>query len=139
MRAMRQLIRVLTIAAVVLLTMMLGETCRDVSLLGISASEYKAQESSQLPIADDYGMVFTAPVQVPTLLPNQTLRLVAPAKCRTSLMRTNLLRRCTNRLSTNIYTPLASTGQLVVERLTAPLRNTNAVHFYVFELCRLLC
>lgn len=139
MRAMRQLIRVLTIAAVVLLTMMLGETCRDVSSLGIPQGEYTAQSSTPQPIADDYGMVFNAPVQVPTLLPNQSLRLVAPAKCRTSLMRTNLLRRCANRLSTNIYTPLASTGQLVVERLTAPLRNTNAVHFYVFELCRLLC
>lgn len=137
---MRQVIRVLAIATVVLLTMMLGETCRDVSSQGFPQSEYKAQESSQPPITDDYGMVFNAPVQVPTLLPNQSLRLVAPTKCRTSLMRTQLLRRCANRLSTNIYTPLASTGQLVVERLTAPLRRHNhTVHFYVFELCRLLC
>lgn len=137
---MRQVIRVLAIATVVLLTMMLGETCRDVSSQDFPQSEYKAQESSQPPITDDYGMVFSAPVQVPTLLPNQSLRLVAPTKCRTSLMRTQLLRRCANRLSTNIYTPLASTGQLVVERLTAPLRRHNhTVHFYVFELCRLLC
>ncbi|MBQ9556945.1 MAG: hypothetical protein IJV05_12060 [Muribaculaceae bacterium] len=100
--------------------------------------EFKAQGVPQ-PVTDDYGLVFNAPVQVPAFTPNQSSRLVTIAKNRVSLMRTNILRRSSNRLSDNIYTPIAATGRLVIERMSAPLRETRAVHFYVLELCRLLC
>jgi hypothetical protein len=100
--------------------------------------EYEA-EGRPLPITDEYGFLSNAPVQIPALTPTQSSRLVSPAKYRLSSMRTNILRRCSNRLSANIYTPIAATGRLVIERISAPLRHTRAVHFYVFELCRLLC
>lgn len=103
-----------------------------------SAGELEAQ-GLPTPIADDYGFLYNAPVQTPALTPNQSSRLVTPAKYRTSLMRTNILRRNVNRLSANLYTPIAATGRLVVERMSAPLRHLRAIHFYVLELCRLLC
>jgi len=91
------------------------------------------------PITDEYGFLFNAPVQIPALTPNKSSRLVTPAKYRVSTMRPNTLRRTVNRLSANIYTPIAATGRLIIERMSAPLRHTRAVHFYVLELCRLLC
>ncbi len=100
--------------------------------------EYKAPADSQ-PVTDEYGFLNSAPVQIPALTPSQSSRLVTPAKYRVSLMRTNILRRSTNRLSANIYTPIAATGRLIIERMSAPLRSMRAVHFYVLELCRLLC
>jgi len=100
--------------------------------------EYEAEGKPQ-PVTDEYGFLSNAPVQIPVLTPTQSSRLVMPAKYRVSLMRTNILRRSANRLSNNIYTPIAATGRLVIERISAPLRHTRAVHFYVLELCRLLC
>ncbi len=100
--------------------------------------EYTTQ-GRPAPLADDYGFMFNAPVQTPALIPNQSSQLVVPAKYRTASMRTNILRRNANRMSANIYTPLAATGRLVIERMTAPLRCPRAVHFYVYELCRMLC
>lgn len=100
--------------------------------------EFKAQASPG-PVTDDYGSVFNAPAQIPAITPNQSSRLVTTAKYRTTLMRTNILRRNANRLSANLYTPIAATGCLVVERMSSPMRHTRAVHFYVLELCRLLC
>ena len=137
---MRQLILILTASMALLLTLVLGEAaCHDVSSHSLPPGEFKSQQTS-VPVTDDYGLVFTAPAQVPLLCPTQSSRLVTPAKHRTTLsLRSNVLRRCANRLSDNIYTPLATTGQLVVERITSPLRYTHAVHFYVLVLCRLLC
>lgn len=100
--------------------------------------EYEAQGTPS-PIADDYGFLFNAPVQTPALTPSQSSRLVTTAKSRTSLMRTNILRRNINRLSDNLYTPIAAAGRLIVERMSAPLRHMRAILFYVLELCRLLC
>ena len=92
-----------------------------------------------MPITDEYGFLSNAPVQIPALTPTQSSRLVSPAKYRLSSMRTNILRRNINRLSNNFYTPIAATGRLTVERMSAPLRHLRAIHFYVLELCRLLC
>lgn len=100
--------------------------------------EFTAQGVPQ-PITDDYGSVFNAPAQIPALAPNQSPRLVTLAKNRVSLMRTNILRRNINRLSNSFYTPIAAAGRLTVERMSAPLRHLRVIHFYVLELCRLLC
>lgn len=100
--------------------------------------EFTAQGTPE-PITDEYGFLSNAPVQIPALTPNQSSRLVTMAKSRVSLMRTNILRRSANRLSANIYTPIAATGRLIIERMSAPLRHTRAVHFYILQLCRLLC
>lgn len=83
--------------------------------------------------------MLSAPAQLPAIVPSQSSRLVTPAKYRTSLMRTNIMRRSANRLCDNIYTPLALSGQFVVERVSSPLRKSRAVNYYVITLCRLLC
>ena len=91
------------------------------------------------PISHDGCPVLNAPAQLPTIVPSQSSRLVTPAKYRTTLMRTNILRRSANRLCDNIYTPLALSGLFIVERVSAPVRNFRAVYYYVITLCRLLC
>jgi len=123
---------------VLLLTMMLGEASGNLSLTNTAPGEIKSHQAP-MPVADDYNLVLNAPNQVPTWVPSQSSRLITPAKWRTSLSNTNNLRRNTNRMSAKVYTPVAVSGRLVLERMTAPLRNTHAVRFYVFELCRLLC
>ncbi len=110
----------------------------DAALPSEAHGQLKAQGMPE-PVTDQYGFLYNAPVQIPSLTPNQSPRLVTPAKYRVSTMRPNTLRRTVNRLSDNIYTPIAATGRLVIERMSAPLRPTRAVHFYVLELCRLLC
>ena len=91
------------------------------------------------PFTHDGCMLLSAPAQIPAIVPSQSSRLVTPAKYRTTLMRTNILRRSEGRLLDNIYAPLAMTGQFVVERLTSPLREPRAANYYVITLCRLLC
>lgn len=91
------------------------------------------------PFSHDGCQVLSAPAQIPAIVPSQSSRLVTPAKYRTTLMRTNIMRRSANRLCDNIYTPLALSGQFVVERLTSPLREPRAANYYVITLCRLLC
>ena len=134
---MRLLIRTLTATIVLLLTLTLGEACREVSSLDTPTGEFKAQ-GTPTPVTDDYGLVLNAPVQTPVLIPNQSSQLVAPAKYRT-MLRANIHRRSANRLSANIYTSIAATGRLIMEQMSAPMRSPRAVHFYVLELCRLLC
>ena len=135
---MRKWTKIAISAVLLVLTMMLGEQCHAISSMQVVQGEYKAQ-GTPTPVSDDYGLVFNAPAQVPALAPNPSSMLVTPAKYRTSLMRTNILRRSLNRLISNVYAPISVTGRLVVERMTSPLRCGPAVHFYVFELCRLLC
>ena len=91
------------------------------------------------PFSHDGRMLLSAPAQIPAIVPSQSSRLVTPAKYRTTLMRTNILRRSANRLCDNIYTPLALSGQFIVERVSSPLRKSRAVKYYVLTLCRLLC
>lgn len=91
------------------------------------------------PLSHDECQMLSAPAQQPALVPSQSSRLVTPAKYRTTLMRTNILRRSANRLCDNVYTPLALSGQFVVERVSAPLHKSRVVNYYVITLCRLLC
>lgn len=124
---------------VLLLAMAMGKACGDLTATALPQGELSAVGTS-LAVTDDYGFVFTAPAQSPVVLPTQSSRLVTPLKYRLSLIRSNILRRNANRLSNNVYTPVATTaGRLVAERISAPLRYWPAVRFYVFELCRLLC
>lgn len=120
------------------LTIMSGEAFHNVSSLDATPPGEFSALGTPIPVTDDYGLVFSAPVQIPILVPNQPLNSVSPVKYRTSL-RTNIHRRYTNRQSANIYTPIAASGRMTVERMSAPLRHTRAIHFYVLELCRLLC
>ena len=136
---MKQVFKTLVITTLVFLaTLWAGEASEPVSSSIEPSGMVKAQEGS-LPLADDYGSLVNAPVQVPALVPGQSSRQLAPTKLRTSLMRAQLLRRSVNRLSINTYTPISTTGRLIVERMSSPLRCWRAVTFYVFELCRLLC
>lgn len=91
------------------------------------------------PFSHDGCQLLSAPAQLPAIVPSQSSRLVTPAKYRTTLMRTNILRRSSNRLCDNIYTPLALSGQFVVERVSSPVRKSRAVYYFVITLCRLLC
>lgn len=91
------------------------------------------------PFSHDGYEMLSAPAQLPAIVPSQSSRLVTPAKYRTTLMRTNIMRRSANRLCDNIYTPLALSGQFVVERVSSPVRKSRAVNYYVITLCRLLC
>ena len=95
-------------------------------------------DGSAIPATHDDAQVLSAPVQVPAIVPSQGSRLLTPAKYRTTLMRTNILRRSANRLSDNVYAPLALSGQFVVERVSSPLPH-RAVYYHVITLCRLLC
>lgn len=95
--------------------------------------------SESTPFTHDGCQMLSAPAQIPAVTPSQNSRLLTPLKYRTTLMRTNMLRRSVNRLLDNIYAPLSSTGQFTVERLTTPLREPRAVNYYVITLCRLLC
>ena len=95
-------------------------------------------DGSTIPVTSDDAQVLSAPVQVPAIVPTQGSRLLSPAKYRTTLMRTNILRRSANRLSDNVYAPLALSGQFVVERVSAPLPH-RTVYYHVITLCRLLC
>jgi len=96
-------------------------------------------DNGATPLSQDGCQMLSAPAQLPTLVPSQSSRLVTPAKYRTTLMRTNILRRSANRLCDNIYTPLALSGQFIVERVSSPMRKSRAVIYYVITLCRLLC
>lgn len=98
-----------------------------------------APNDNSTPLPYDASQVLSAPSQSPAIVPSQGARQVTPAKHRVSLMRASILRRSANRLMDNIYAPLATAGQFVVERLTSPLRETRAADFYVITLCRLLC
>lgn len=91
------------------------------------------------PFSHDGYQVLSAPAQLPAIVPSQSSRLVTTAKYRTTLMRTNIMRRSANRLCDNIYTPLALSGLFVVERVSSPVRKSRAVNYYVITLCRLLC
>lgn len=91
------------------------------------------------PFSHDGYQMLSAPAQLPAIVPSQSSRLVTPAKYRTTLMRTNIMRRSANRLCDNIYTPLALSGLFVVERVSSPVRKSRAVYYYVITLCRLLC
>jgi len=110
-----------------------------VTLTQAIQGELKTADHKTEPATGDHSLLCNVPSQIPSLLPNQSSRLLTLAKYRTSTLRTNILRRNTNRLSDNFYTPIAATGRLVIERMSAPLRHTRANHFYVLELCRLLC
>ena len=136
---MRLLIKTSILTVALLLTMMLGEAGHESSPASEQQGEFTEHQAPMLPVADDYGPLFTAPIQAPVLVPNQSSRLVFPAEYRSSLSRTNNLRRSFNRLSINIYTPIAHSGRLIIERMSSPLRCAPATRFYVFELCRLLC
>ncbi|MBR3451247.1 MAG: hypothetical protein IKH25_00065 [Muribaculaceae bacterium] len=100
--------------------------------------EYRTKGTPE-PFTDEYGFLCSAPVQTPALTSNPSTRLVTPSKHRVPSVRPSSLRRTVNRLSVNVYTPLAATGCLVTERMSAPMRHPRAVHFYILELCRLLC
>ena len=104
----------------------------------LSSGQLKCSDDST-PNSHDGCWILSAPAQIPAIVPSQNSRLVTPAKYRTTLMRTTILRRSFNRLFDNIYAPLSITGQFVVERLTHPLREPRTVNYYVITLCRLLC
>ena len=91
------------------------------------------------PFSHDGYQILSAPAQLPAIVPSQSSRLVTPAKYRTTSLRTNIMRRSVNRLCDNIYTPLALSGQFIVERVTSPMRKSRVVNYYVITLCRLLC
>ena len=91
-----------------------------------------------MPLSHEEAQTLSAPVQVPAIVPSQGSRLLTPAKYRTTLSRTNILRRLANRLSDNVYAPLALSGQFVVERVTSPLPH-RTVYYHVITLCRPLC
>ena len=134
---MRTLIQRLTIVMTLVLAVMPGKACHD-ALPVVAGGEIKAQETPPS-VVDDYGFTLNAPAQVPALTPNPLSRVVTTVKYRTS-HHTSSTRRNVNRLSDNLYCPIAADGRLVVERMTAPLRHhTRPIHFYVLELCRLLC
>ena len=103
----------------------------------LTTGEMKSS-SSNCPASPIDFQVLSAPVQVPAIVPTQGVRLLAPVKHRTTLTRTNILRRSANRLSDNVYAPLALSGQFVVERVSSPLPH-RAVYYHVITLCRLLC
>ena len=103
----------------------------------LMAGEIKSDGTST-PVHQDEAQTLSAPVQVPAIVPSQGSRLLTPAKYRTTLMRTNILRRSANRLSDNVYAPLALSGPFVVERVSSPLPH-RAVYYHVITLCRLLC
>ena len=100
--------------------------------------ELKSQDEPT-PFSHDGCQMVGVPTQLPAILPSQSSRLVTPAKYRTTLMRTNIMRRSANRLCENISTPLALSGQFIVERVSSPVRKSRAVNYYVITLCRLLC
>ena len=104
----------------------------------MSRGELKSHDDPT-PFSHDGSYVLSAPAQLPAIVPSQSSRLVTPAKYRTTLMRTNIMRRSANRLCDNIYTPLALSGQFIVERVSSPMRKTRAVYYFVITLCRLLC
>ena len=95
-------------------------------------------DGTATPVHQDEAQTLSAPVQVPAIVPTQGSRSLTPAKYRTTLSRTNILRRLANRLSDNVYAPLAMSGQFVVERVTSPLPH-RTVYYHVITLCRLLC
>jgi len=104
----------------------------------LTQEELKSSDDTT-PFSQDGYQLLNAPAQVPALVPSQSSRLLTPAKYRTTLMRTTMMRRSANRLCDNIYTPLAVSGQFVVERVSSPMRKSRAVNYYVITLCRLLC
>ena len=106
---------------------------------GQAWGELKSDNGATPLSSQDGCQMLSAPAQLPALVPSQSSRLVTPAKYRTTLMRTNILRRSANRLCDNIYTPLALSGQFIVERVSSPMRKSRAVIYYVITLCRLLC
>jgi len=104
----------------------------------LTRGELKSNDEST-PFSQDGYQMLSAPAQLPVIVPSQSSRLLAPAKYRSTLMRTNIMRRSANRLCDNIYTPLAVSGQFIVERVSSPVRKYRAVNYYVITLCRLLC
>ena len=125
--------------AIIFMVVAAAETRPEISsLTSVTQGELTAQGKPS-PVTDDFGFVFNAPMQIPALTPNPSSSLVTPAKYRTSLLRTSIHRRSLNRLSINSYAPISTAGRMIALRMTAPMRNKIAIHFYVFELCRLLC
>lgn len=128
--------------------------CMMMALLGVTGIATTHQDASSgpeltrgelksndepMPFSHDGYQMLSAPAQLPAIVPSQSSRLVTTAKYRTTLMRTNIMRRSANRLCDNIYTPLALSGLFVVERVSSPVRKSRAVNYYVITLCRLLC
>lgn len=104
----------------------------------VSQGELTSKDNST-PFSHETSQMLSAPAQLPAIVPSQGSRLLTPVKYRTTLTRTNILRRTANRLCDNIYTPLAKSGQFVVERVSSPLHKCRVVNYYVITLCRLLC
>ena len=109
-----------------------------VSVTDISQGELTSNDNSA-PFSHEASQMLCAPAQLPAIVPSQSSRLLTPVKYRTTSSRTNILRRTENRLCDNIYTPLAKSGQFVVERVSSPLHKYGVVSYYVITLCRLLC
>lgn len=136
---MRHCVHILLLTVTLLLGITLVNTGHEALPVPPVAGELSTHDAPH-PVTDDYGSLLTAPAQVPALVPDPTFQPFTPSKYRTaSSQRCNPLRRSLNRLSCNIYTPIASSGRLIMERMSSPLRPREAVRFYVFELCRLLC
>ena len=138
---MKLWLRILALCVIVALLGVIGNAAMPRTAMsnhGLMTGELKS-DGPACPISQEDAQVLSAPVQVPAIVPSQGSRLLTPAKYRTTLTRTNILRRSANRLSANVYAPLAMSGQFVVERVSLPLRSHRAVSYYVITLCRLLC
>ena len=112
--------------------------CAMPSSLTAGSGELTSRDHPQA-VTDDYGLVMSAPAQVPVVMPNQGCRVLTPSKYRTPNSRVTTARRYLDKPAGAVAGLLACHRCYRLQRSSSPLRSRGAVYFHVIELCRLLC